>query len=190
MKIGTPLPRPLRHAPHRIRRLRIPRRPLRRPLHQPDQKRHPQSRQHNFRTIPHRFRDLLRHHQPKPHNRPPNRRLACSNHQENHRRARSSVYDAPHPRDHLQGNNLLDRTHGSYLRRGITCCSFWRNNDNTPLQRDAPPAPPQPGRLRRPRPRRVPSPSIFRHHRRRDPPPSHQHQNSLQRAPRRLYPGD
>ena len=146
---GSPFSRSIRRTQDRRKRLRIPRRPLRRPLHQPNKERHPQNREHNTRTPrPQRSRVLLRALKPPPNNRSPNRRNPSLKHQENHRRPRGRFHDAHHPANNLPRNNLQHRPHRSLLRRSLSRRPLRCNNDNAPLQRHAPTAPSQPGRLR------------------------------------------
>ena len=188
---GPLLPRALGCATRPIRGLRITRRALRRPVHQPDQKRHPQHLRPTHRPRwPRRPRGLLRRAQPH---------VALA-HQAANPRARAARRAILHPRADIAGHHSRNRALGSNVQRSARGHRRRRDHDHAPIQRNAPAAPPQPGHLRAARhalalalqhadgrPRRAEA--VLRPHRRRHPPAPDVRQDRVERAPGRLRPG-
>jgi len=71
----------------------------------------------------------------------------------------------------------IGHTEASYEDASLAC--FRRNDDHTSLQRNAAPAPPQPGGLRRARHRRIASETVLWDYCRRHTSASHEYQNSV-----------
>ena len=129
----APLPRPVRHIPRCHPRIRIPGRPLRRPLPIPHQKRHPQ----HFRPAhPRRL-----HHQPRILLWGPEPALPLP-HLPNHARPRTSRRTIMHPIPNQSRHPRLNRALRSNLRRSEIRGKSRMQYDNAPLQRHAPPPPP------------------------------------------------